>query len=348
MSNNAAGISGFFSPGENPEEAFEPEISLMYRNENGPFELYECAGRGRITVLKAIRRQDRDNPLYHEMLRKEYEIGRSLNHPNIREYYSMREYPGLGMCVEMEWINALTLEELLGRCHHDRRFCDAVASQLLDAVRILHLKQVVHRDLKPSNILITRKGHNVKVIDFSLSDTDSHLILKGNAGTAMYASPEQISCKESDYLSDIYSLGVILSEMSSRRRYRKVARKCMRTDPKERFASVAELKEELFRPVRGRWLAAAVLVLVIVLSAFILVHSSDFQPVTTDFPQNSAPGSPAGQELLERTGGTQAEAVETESEEASDPKVPDSKSPEKVVDAQDIDNLFREATELFL
>ena len=122
----------------------------------------------------------------------------------------------------------------------------------------------------------------------------------------------------------------------------------MRTDPKERFASVAELKEELFRPVRGRWLAAAVLVLVIVLSAFILVHSSDFQPVTTDFPQNSAPGSPAGQELLERTGGTQEEAVETESEEASDPKVPDSKSPEKVVDAQDIDNLFREATDLFL
>ena len=167
MSKNTAGISGFFSPGENPEESFEPEISLMYRNEDGPFELYECAGRGRKTVLKTIRLQDRDNPLYNEMLRKEYEIGRSLNHPNIREYYSMREFPGLGMCVEMEWIDARTLEEVLEHCHHDSRYCDAVASQLLDAVRILHLKQVVHRDLKPSNILVTRKGNNVKVIDFS-------------------------------------------------------------------------------------------------------------------------------------------------------------------------------------
>ena len=109
MSKNATGISGFFSPTENPDELFEPEISLMHRNEDGPFELYKCEGRGRITVLKAIRREDRDNPLYNEMLRKEFEIGCSLNHPNIREYYSMREFTGLGMCVEMEWIDARTL-----------------------------------------------------------------------------------------------------------------------------------------------------------------------------------------------------------------------------------------------
>lgn len=348
MSKNAAGISGFFSPGENPEEAFEPEISLMYRNENGPFELYECAGRGRITVLKAIRRQDRDNPLYHEMLRKEYEIGRSLNHPNIREYYSMREFPALGMCVEMEWIDALTLDELLGRCHHDRRFCDAVASQLLDAVRILHLKQVVHRDLKPSNILITRKGHNVKVIDFSLSDTDSHLILKGNAGTAMYASPEQISCKESDYLSDIYSLGVILSEMSSGRRYRRVARKCMRTNPKDRFASVAELKEELFRPSRMPWFAAAISILIIVLSAFILVRSADSQPFTTESPQTASLGSPSSRENQETEIDSHEEVVKPESEVAAESPVPENNNTDKVLDAQDIDDIFREATDLFL
>ena len=348
MSKNTAGISGFFSPGENPEESFEPEISLMYRNEDGPFELYECAGRGRKTVLKTIRLQDRDNPLYNEMLRKEYEIGRSLNHPNIREYYSMREFPGLGMCVEMEWIDARTLEEVLEHCHHDSRYCDAVASQLLDAVRILHLKQVVHRDLKPSNILVTRKGNNVKVIDFSLSDTDSHLILKGNAGTLMYASPEQISCSESDYLSDIYSLGVILSRMSSRRRYRKVAGKCMRTDTKERFASVAELKEELFRPSRMPWFAASVLIAIIVLSAFILVRSSDAQPVTTESTQNAAPGTPASLELPETEKGSSERAAGSEFEESAKHSVPEANETEEVVDSQDIDNLFREATDLFL
>ena len=53
--------------------------------------------------------EKKDNPLYNEMLRKEFEIGCSLNHPNIREYYSMREFTGLGMCVEMEWIDARTL-----------------------------------------------------------------------------------------------------------------------------------------------------------------------------------------------------------------------------------------------
>ena len=335
MSKNATGISGFFSPTENPDELFEPEISLMHRNEDGPFELYKCEGRGRITVLKAIRREDRDNPLYNEMLRKEFEIGCSLNHPNIREYYSMREFPGLGMCVEMEWIDARTLEEVLDQCRRDRRFCDGIASQLLDAVHILHLKQVVHRDLKPSNILITRKGNNVKLIDFSLSDTDSHLILKGNAGTPLYASPEQVNCKESDYRSDIYSLGVILSRMSFRRRYRKTAQKCLRENPADRFSNVAELKEELFRPSRTPWVFAAVFVLTIVFSAFALVRNFDHQEAAEEEPEVMLPDR------------TDEQSPAEERQDSSPERAADVEPEEKSVDAGDIDNLFREATDLF-
>ncbi|MGN0202558.1 MAG: serine/threonine protein kinase [Candidatus Cryptobacteroides sp.] len=230
----------------------------------GPFILYKSAGQRRNVVLKCIRPEHRDNPLYWDMLRKEYEIGHSLNHPNIREYHSLSDKPGLGLCIEMEWVDGDTLEDLLPECRRNPVLCDKIARQILDAVRFMHLKQVMHRDLKPTNILIAHNGHNVKLIDFSLSDSDSHFVLKGNAGTARYASPEQREGRQTDFRSDIYSLGVILLEMSGRWRYRRIARKCLRSDPDRRYPDMDSLAKALFAPKHTR---AAILTAVLILAA---------------------------------------------------------------------------------
>lgn len=246
---NETAISGFFDPdGGNPFEETAVGMEVMNPQGSGPFLLYKYSKAGRIVVLKAIRNEFRDNPLYGEILKKEFQIGRSLNHPNIREYYSLTTIPEIGECIEMEWVDGCTLEEMLPLCKSDDELCDRIASQILDAVRFIHLKQVLHRDLKPSNILVTKNGLNVKLIDFSLSDSDSHFILKGNAGTAVYASPEQVGCLPSDFRSDIYSLGVILSEMSRRRRYVRVAAKCTRKDTGKRYRDIPQLEKDLFKP----------------------------------------------------------------------------------------------------
>ena len=86
------------------------------------------------------------------------------------------------------------------------------------------------------------------LIDFSVADSDSHFILKGNAGTARYASPEQIECRRADFRSDIFSIGVLLSEMSGSRHFRKVARKCMKKDPDKRYSDIDRLEDALFSP----------------------------------------------------------------------------------------------------
>lgn len=240
--------SGFFgSDGMLTEEVAEENL-LEIGHQDGPFALYKCSRQRRIVVLKCVRAVFRDNPLYAEMLRKEYEIGHSLNHPNIREYYGLDEYPALGLCIEMEWVDGVSLEEVLPDCRKDSVLRDKLTRQILDAVRFMHLKQVMHRDLKPSNILITRNGQNVKLIDFSVADSDSHFILKGNAGTARYASPEQIECRRADFRSDIFSIGVLLSEMSDSRHFRKVARKCMKKDPDKRYSDIDRLEDALFSP----------------------------------------------------------------------------------------------------
>ena len=259
--------SGFFGPeGTVIEDETAPLEEIGRRD--GPFILYKSSRHRRIVAIKCVRPEFRDNPLYWDMLRKEYEIGHSLNHPNIREYYSLDNDPELGICLEMEWVDGDSLDQLLPECRRNAELRDKIARQILDAVRFMHLKQVIHRDLKPGNILVTRNGQNVKLIDFSLSDSDSHLVLKGNAGTARYASPEQKECGPADFRSDIFSIGVILSEMSDSRRYRNVSRKCMRPDKDRRYPDIDGLEAALFPPsYHGLGLIAAAVIIALAVSA---------------------------------------------------------------------------------
>ena len=259
--------SGFFGPeGTVIEDETAPLEEIGRRD--GPFILYKSSRHRRIVAIKCVRPEFRDNPLYWDMLRKEYEIGHSLNHPNIREYYSLDNDPELGICLEMEWVDGDSLDQLLPECRRNAELRDKIARQILDAVRFMHLKQVIHRDLKPGNILVTRNGQNVKLIDFSLSDSDSHLVLKGNAGTARYASPEQKECGPADFRSDIFSIGVILSEMSDNRRYRNVSRKCMRPDKVCLFPIRRPLRSTLFPPsYHGLGLIAAAVIIALAVSA---------------------------------------------------------------------------------
>ena len=259
--------SGFFGPeGTVIEDETAPLEAIGRRD--GPFILYKSSRHRRIVAIKCVRPEFRDNPLYWDMLRKEYEIGHSLNHPNIREYYSLDNDPELGICLEMEWVDGDSLDQLLPECRRNAELRDKIARQILDAVRFMHLKQVIHRDLKPGNILVTRNGQNVKLIDFSLSDSDSHLVLKGNAGTARYASPEQKECGPADFRSDIFSIGVILSEMSDSRRYRNVSRKCMRPDKDRRYPDIDRLEAALFpSSYHGLGLIAAAVIIALAVSA---------------------------------------------------------------------------------
>ena len=264
---NTSCVSGFF---EENDCSLTPqgELELLSRSQNGVFILYRCQSEGRYYVLKALQPDYRGQQVYEEMLRKEYEIGAALKHPNIREYYDLFEHPLLGNCIRMEWVDGspLAADAVLPKSVRRR-----LLSQLLDAVAYMHLHQVIHRDLKPDNILVTRNGQNVKLIDFSLADSDSYSILKASAGTPLYASPEQLEGRKGDCRSDIYSLGVILSEFAENKRQRAVVAKCLRARSGQRYGCVEELRKAYFPSVKNRLLLMlAVLVLILSGVGFIL------------------------------------------------------------------------------
>ena len=103
-----------------------------------------------------------------------------------------------------------------------------MAMELADALAAAHAAGIVHRDLKPANVMIGRDG-TVKVLDFGLSKsevdrtvesvkTDTLSSSGSLLGTAPYMAPEVIDGGVADARSDIFSLGIVLFEMTTGRR----------------------------------------------------------------------------------------------------------------------------------
>ena len=200
--------------------------------------LVRAKRNGRWWMLKGLKEQYRQDTVYQILLQKEYEITCQLQHPMVVSVSSFEEVDGVGPCMVMEWIDGVTLKEWLVNGKHTRKQRRHVADLLLETLMYVHSRQTQHRDLKPSNIMITHDGQHIKLIDFGLSDTDSHAILKASVGTEGYIAPEGPS--------DIYSLGCILHELRIGWLSRKVICKCC-APLSRRYTNIATIKRDLHR-----------------------------------------------------------------------------------------------------
>jgi len=249
------GPSGFFLPsGPESTDTVSNDLELIHTSKDGFNELYRVCKSGRFFVYKALKEEYRGNPMYEDLLTKDFNIGFSLTHPGLCQYYAKISHPEIGNCIVMEWIDGCTLEELISSGHIDKMLAEKIICETCDALGYMHRRQVIHRDLKPENILITHNGQNVKIIDFGLSDADSFAAFKAPAGTKIYASPELSAGEPIDNRSDIWSLGVIIGEMHAY--YRNVAGRCLMRDREKRFASAEDVKRAVLNEgVRKFWKA---------------------------------------------------------------------------------------------
>ena len=235
------GPSGFFqtfNDAEFPDQSIGLEV--IYDSKAGFNILYRVNKNGRFFVYKALKPEFRGNVFYEDLLKKDFDIGFKLTHTAICQYYALIFLPEIGNCIVMEWIDGCSLEELLSKGAIPREKAKKLICEICDALDYMHKKQVVHRDLKPENILVTYNGSNIKIIDFGLSDTDSYSSYKAPAGTRIYASPELLAGEPTDGRSDIWSLGIIIREISGY--YNRIANKCLKREKHKRFQSAAEVK----------------------------------------------------------------------------------------------------------
>ncbi|AZS28412.1 serine/threonine-protein kinase [Butyricimonas faecalis] len=239
--------SGFF--GEDITVDIYSDLKEFYTPANGYSRLHLCRRYGKLHILKSLQPFYSSQEFYKQLLLKEFNIGYQLDHPNIRHTIGWEKNDLLGNYIVLEYIDGIPLTTFIEQGKLTRALAYKFITEICNALQYIHNKQLIHKDLKPNNILITYNGNNVKLIDFGLADCDDYEILKIPAGTEKYLAPEQLDPNATlDCRTDIYSLGIIIEELATILKDRKlasIAQKCTCQNPNSRFNNTAEIVETL-------------------------------------------------------------------------------------------------------
>lgn len=225
-----------------------------------------------------------------ERFKREAEAIAALRHQNIVHIYDYGEHEGVPFFT-MEFMDRGSLAQALGGAPQSATRAVEVASILANAIEVAHTHDIVHRDLKPANILVASDG-TLKISDFGLarrldrSEEASITLAGAHVGTPSYMSPEQALGTKLAIgpCVDIYAIGAILYEMLTGRPpfraesasdterqvvnddpvpptrlnprvprdLQTICLKCLEKDPARRYASAAELGDDLKRFEEGR------------------------------------------------------------------------------------------------
>jgi eukaryotic-like serine/threonine-protein kinase len=217
-----------------------PEVGQRF----GPYEILGRLGGGGMGLVfrawderlhrKVAIKLLHDNylmPGMRERFLQEARAASSLNHSNICTIFDIGEQEGDPYLV-MELLEGETLKDRIARgalaAEEIARFSGEIAS----ALAVAHVKGIVHRDIKPANIFLVTMPDGrsqAKVLDFGLAKINLEvpggwgsrtldLTMEGAAvGTLAYMSPEQARGEPLDARSDLFSLGIVMYEMATRR-----------------------------------------------------------------------------------------------------------------------------------
>src|SRR5882672_4307218 len=161
---------------------------------------------------------------------REAKLLASLNHPNVAAVFGLHEAQGVRF-LAMELVRGRSLTEEIERGLAPTRVLE-LAAAIADGLAAAHRQRVTHRDLKPDNIMIDDDGRP-KILDFGLAklgavaaSPDAPTIRREATttqagsllGTVSYMSPEQAQGRPVDPRSDVFSLGIVLYEMTTGKR----------------------------------------------------------------------------------------------------------------------------------
>lgn len=175
----------------------------------------------RVIALKVLR-QDRttSDAFVQRFLTEAKAIGR-LSHPNIVTVFDVGQDQGM-IYIAMEFLEGKPLDKIIEERRPSLEEIIRLSVFVALALDYAHGKGIIHRDIKPSNILVGKEDQ-VKITDFGIAHIeDPTAPLQTQAGeilgTPAYMSPEQVMSRTVDGRSDLFSLGIILYEVTTGKR----------------------------------------------------------------------------------------------------------------------------------
>jgi serine/threonine protein kinase len=209
-------------------------------------------------VVKILQPRYAENPRVVQMFLDEARLAAKLNHQSIVHVYDVAEDGGLKY-IAMEYIRGETLTEIVRHGLAAEKYLPLehavhVVRQTAAGLAYAHswrepdgnLLRIVHRDVSPTNILVTMEGQ-VKIVDFGIARAQAELRDEGGGviGKASYMSPEQVKGEGVDYRSDIFSLGIILYELTlGQRLFRGASDVVMKRIVEEKVAPPTALRRD--------------------------------------------------------------------------------------------------------
>lgn len=196
-----------------------------------------------------------------------YKLLEKINHPNIPKIINV--YFESDTVVTEEYIEGKSLNTLMGENYvfSDKQI-KSIINQLVSAILELHKFNIIHRDIKPDNIIMNESGH-IWLIDYDIARIYRDEIRKDTEtmGTFGYAPIEQYGMMPTDFKTDIYAFGAtiikLLNYSGVKGSLYKIAKKCTRLDPAQRYKNTKKLKNAIrLRFLRNPLLYIAVLTFV--------------------------------------------------------------------------------------
>ena len=203
-------------------------ISMLGEGGMGEVYLAQDTRLGRKAAIKLLPAFFTKDEERIQRFKQEARAASALNHPNVATIYEIGETDDAAY-IAMEYVEGQTLAAKINGQPLDSSQIVEIAAQVADALDEAHARGITHRDIKSENIMINERGH-AKVLDFGLakiragsseaaaSDMATLMTTPGVVmGTVQYMSPEQAFGKEVDARTDIFSLGVVMYEMTTGR-----------------------------------------------------------------------------------------------------------------------------------